>query len=318
MEHILPIKGNPKYEMLTILGPTATGKTRIAAKLAAVLGGEIISADSRQVYKYMDIGTGKDLNEYKVDDVLIPYHLIDIAEATEEYNIFRFKTDFNRTLEKIKQNERLPILVGGTGLYLSVILQNYMLHEANFSEKREKELEAKTVEELKKILSDLKPVQHNTTDLIEKSRLIKAIQIEESIKQKPVNDSQSILSLNIGINPGREEIKERITHRLQKRLDEGMIDEVKNLLDKGVSHEKLNFFGLEYKFISLYLRGELNYNDMYKKLNSAIHNFAKRQMTWFRKMEKEGVIIHWFDGKDYNQILNFVNQNIGDYASSSG
>ncbi|MGD8307173.1 MAG: tRNA (adenosine(37)-N6)-dimethylallyltransferase MiaA [Ignavibacteria bacterium] len=318
MEHNLPIKGNPKYEMLTILGPTATRKTGIAAKLALELGGEIISADSRQVYKYMDIGTGKDLNEYKIDDVLIPYHLIDIAEPTEEYNIFRFKTDFNRALKKIKQNEHLPILVGGTGLYLSVILQNYLLQKADFSEKRQEELGNKTVEQLKKILLDLKPVQHNTTDLINKNRIIRAIQIEESIKIKSVKDSQSISSLNIGINPGREEIKKRITHRLQKRLDEGMIDEVKNLLDKGVSHEKLNFFGLEYKFLSLYLRGELNYNDMYQKLNSAIHKFAKRQMTWFRKMEKEGVIINWFDGSDYKQILNFVNQNISDYAGSAG
>jgi tRNA dimethylallyltransferase len=295
-----------KFEMITILGPTATGKTRVAAQLAFELSGEIISADSRQVYKYMNIGTGKDIDDYNVNDISIPYHLIDIAEPADEYNIFQFKSDFNDAFIKIKKNGNLPFLVGGTGLYLSVILQNYPLQKAEFSEKRKNELEIKDIEELREILLNLKPVQHNTTDMIDKNRIITAIQIEESIQNRKSKRSSVVSSLNIGIKPEREEIKRRITDRLKKRLDEGMIDEVKNLLKIGISHDKLKFFGLEYKFISLYLCGELNYNDMYQKLNSAIHSFAKRQTTWFRKMEREGVIINWFDGKDYKKILTFM------------
>jgi tRNA dimethylallyltransferase len=295
-----------KFEMITILGPTATGKTRVAAQLAFELSGEIISADSRQVYKYMNIGTGKDIDDYNVNDISIPYHLIDIAEPADEYNIFQFKSDFNDAFIKIKKNGNLPFLVGGTGLYLSVILQNYPLQKAEFSEKRKNELEIKDIEELREILLNLKPVQHNTTDMIDKNRIITAIQIEESIQNRKSKRSSVVSSLNIGIKPEREEIKRRITDRLKKRLDEGMIDEVKNLLKIGISHDKLKLFGLEYKFISLYLCGELNYNDMYQKLNSAIHSFAKRQTTWFRKMEREGVIINWFDGKDYKKILTFM------------
>jgi len=317
MGNIQSKKNYSSYDMLTILGPTATGKTSIGVKLARDLGGEIISADSRQVYRHMDIGTGKDLDEYKIDNISIPYHLIDIAEPTEEYNIFRFKSDFNIAFKEIKAKGKLPLLVGGTGLYLSVILQKYSLQKADFSEVRKNELENKTIEELHEILLNLKPSQHNTTDLIDKNRIIKAIQVEESIQSKLNKNSPAISSLNIGINPGREEVKSRITNRLKKRLKAGMIDEVENLLKIGVSHDKLKFFGLEYKFISLYLCGELNYNDMYQKLNSAIHNFAKRQMTWFRKMERENVTIHWFDGKNYNQILNFIQENPGEYARSS-
>jgi tRNA dimethylallyltransferase len=318
MESIGNKKNNSEYELITILGPTATGKTSLATKLASELKGEIISADSRQVYKYMDIGTGKDINKYTVNNISIPYHLINIADPTEEYNIFRFKSDFNDAYKKINAGGKLPILVGGTGLYLSVVLQKYSLQKADFSEKRKIELESKTIEELRDILLKLQSVQHNTTDLINKSRIIKAIQIEESIHSKLNKNSASISSLNIGIKPERNEIKKRITQRLKERIEEGMIEEVENLLKIGVSHDKLKFFGLEYKFISLYLCGELNFNDMYQKLNSAIHQFAKRQMTWFRKMEREGVIFNWFDGKDHKQILNFIKQNIGNYARSSG
>jgi tRNA dimethylallyltransferase len=315
MGNIQSKKNYSSYDMLTILGPTATGKTSIGVKLARDLGGEIISADSRQVYRHMDIGTGKDLDDYNIDNISIPYHLIDIAEPAEEYNIFRFKSDFNNAFKEIKVRGNLPLLVGGTGLYLSVILQKYSLQKADFSEERKNELENKSIKELREILLNLKPAQHNTTDLIDKNRIIKAIQVEESIQSKLNKNSPAISSLIIGINPGREEVKRRITNRLKKRLEAGMIDEVENLLKIGVSHDKLKFFGLEYKFISLYLCGELNYNDMYQKLNSAIHNFAKRQMTWFRKMERENVTIHWFDGK--NQILNFIKENLGEYARSS-
>lgn len=296
------------FNLITILGPTATGKTKLAAFLASKLNGEIISADSRQVYKFMDIGTGKDLSDYIVDGNSVPYHLINIAEPTEEFNLYRFKKDFFKAFEKIKVAGKLPFLVGGTGMYLSAILQNYKLNKADFSQYRITELENYSEEKLREILISLNPKQHNITDLIDKERTIKAILVEEANRFDENQDKASVSSLTIGIKLDRDEIKRRITARLKKRLDEGMIDEVKNLLDMGISHNKLSFFGLEYKFISQYLKDELNYNDMYQKLNSAIHSFAKRQMTWFRKMEREGVKIKWFDGKDYNEVLNFINE----------
>jgi len=305
------------FNLVTLIGPTATGKTKLAAFLAKQLNGEIISADSRQVYKYMDIGTGKDLNDYLVDNINIRYHLINIAEPTEEYNLYRFKSDFYKAFEKIKASENLPFLVGGTGMYLSAILQNYKLREADLSNNRISELENYSEEKLRGILLSIKPKQHNITDLVSKERIIKAILIEEA-NQFENNQSQDyIYSLNIGIKLERIEIKKRITYRLKKRLEEGMIEEVKNLLDMGISHNKLSFFGLEYKFISQYLLGELNYNDMFQKLNSAIHSFAKRQMTWFGKMEREGVTISWFDGKDYDAVLRFIRERMEKNAKPS-
>jgi len=303
------LKDEPtNFNLVALLGATATGKTKLAAFLAKELNGEIISADSRQVYKYMDIGTGKDLSDYIVDIINVPYHLINIAEPTEEYNLYRFKSDFYQSFEKIKTAGKMPFLVGGTGMYLSAILQNYKLRKADLSQKRIEELENCSEEKLREILLNIKPKQHNITDLITKERIIKAILIEEANQFENIQSQNPISSLNIGINLERNEIKRRITIRLKKRLDEGMIDEVKNLSDMGITHNKLSFFGLEYKFISQHLRGELNYNDMYQKLNSAIHSFAKRQMTWFRKMEREGVNINWFDGKDYNAVLSFIKE----------
>jgi len=298
------------YDLITILGPTATGKTRLATHLANYFKGEIISADSRQVYKFMDIGTGKDLDEYIIEGTSIPFHLIDIAEPIDEYNLYRFKKDFKNAYNKIRENNNFPFLVGGTGLYLSSILQNYNLKESVQSRERIKELEKLPEEELRKILLRLNPAQHNTTNLINNDRIIKAILIAESNDQETYERKELITSLNIGIKLERTEIKKRMTERLKKRLDEGMIDEVKNLLKMGVTNEKLSFFGLEYKYIALYLNGELNYNDMFQKLNSAIHNFAKRQMTWFRKMEREGVKINWFDSGDYKTILMFIEKRI--------
>jgi tRNA dimethylallyltransferase len=306
------------FNLVTLLGPTATGKTKLAAFLAKELNGEIISADSRQVYKYMDIGTGKDLSDYIVDNINVPYHLINIAEPTEEYNLYRFKSDFYQTFEKIKASGKLPFLVGGTGMYLSAILENYKLLKADLSENRIDELENYSEEKLRGILLSRKPKQHNITDLINKERIIKAILIEEANQFENIQSVDSISSLNIGIKLERNEIKKRITDRLKKRLEEGMIDEIKNLLDMGISHNKLSFFGLEYKFISQYVGGKINYNDMYQKLNSAIHSFAKRQMTWFRKMEREGVNISWFDGKDYEAILNFIRERMEKNAKPSG
>ena len=306
MEHTRHKDEQTNFNLVTLLGPTATGKTKLAGYLAKELNGEIISADSRQVYKFMDIATGKDLSDYIVGNINVPYHLINIAEPTEEYNLYRFKSDFLRAFEKIKISGKLPFLVGGTGMYLSAILQNYNLHKADLSQNRIGELKNLSEEKLREILLSIRPKQHNVTDLINKERIIKAILIEEANQFENIQSDHFISSLNIGIKLERKLIKKRITDRLKKRLDEGMIDEVRNLLDMGITHKKLAFFGLEYKFISQYLREELNYNDMYQKLNSAIHSFAKRQMTWFRKMEREGVKINWFDGSDYNAVLSFI------------
>lgn len=294
-------------DLITILGPTASGKTKIGVQLAADFNCEIISADSRQVYKRMDIGTGKDLNEFHSKN--IPYHLIDIAEPNEEYNLFRFTNDFYSAFDLIKSRNKMPILVGGTGLYLSAILQTYKLPEVHNYKKNH--LDSLSVEELRKILVELKPLQHNVTDLINKERLIQAILVEKS----RVNDhkySPQLHSIIIGIKLSREEIKRRITERLKQRLVQGMVEEVKRLLQEGISEDKLNFFGLEYKFVGQYVQGKLNYNDMFQKLNSAIHSFAKRQMTWFRKMEREGVEINWFSPERYVEINKFIKNRLGD------
>jgi len=294
-----------KYDLITILGPTAVGKTKLAAKLAFRFNGEIISADSRQVYKGMNIGTGKDYNDYFVNGNKVNYHLIDIVEPYEEFNLFLFKEYFLKSFEDIKGRDKLPFLVGGSGLYLSSILQKYDLQKADFESDEYDYLKLQSHENLKEQLKELNSGLHNTTDLKEKERTIKAIILEKT-KNLTSKLSTEVNSLNIGIKLSREEIKSRITQRLNERLEAGMVDEVKKLIDSGISYERLNFFGLEYKYISMHIRGELNYNDMFQKLNSAIHNFAKRQMTWFRKMEKEGIKIYWIDGQDYENAVNII------------
>ncbi len=327
-----------KFNLITILGPTATGKTKLAVQLADCFNGDIISADSRQVYRGMNIGTGKDLSEYYIDGRQIPYHLIDIIEPTEEFNLFSFQQGFYKSFDEIKSKNKLPFLVGGTGLYLSSVLQKYTLGKADF-EKEKQILSSYSDDELRDILKDLNPSLHNTTDLNDRERIIKAIAVSKSLVESssghfdsdlsgeksensftkdfsvtslPRNDKEKVVnSLVIGVNLSRDEIKKRITARLKKRLDEeGMIDEVKTLMDSGVSYDKMIFFGLEYKFIAKYLTGELNKNDMFQKLNSAIHSFAKRQMTWFRKMEKEGVVINWIDGPDFNKTKALIEMRI--------
>ncbi|MCG6914588.1 tRNA (adenosine(37)-N6)-dimethylallyltransferase MiaA [bacterium BMS3Abin03] len=297
------------FNLITILGPTATGKTKLAARLANELNGEIISSDSRQVYKYMNIGTGKDLKDYIVKGQTISYHLIDIAEPTEEYNLYRFTIDFYNAYNKIKEKKKTPFLVGGTGLYVSSIIQNYKLKQADFNSLRREELEELSEPQLRELLLNLKPNPHNITDQTEKERIIKAILIEESNSDALPKNIQPPNSLNIGIKLERDEIRKRITKRLEERLNEGMIKEVKDLLKRGVTFEKLAYFGLEYKYLGLYLEGKLSYNEMFQKLNTAIHRFAKRQMTWFRKMEREGVKINWFEGKDFNIVLSFIKEN---------
>lgn len=297
------------YNLITILGPTAAGKTKLAARLAKEFDGEIISADSRQVYCGMDIGTGKDFEDYIVNGNKIPFHLIDIIDPAEEFDLYKFNELFYKSFNEIRERSRLPFLVGGTGLYINSILQGYRLRKAAFSPESIKLLRKFSIEELREKLSGLNPALHNTTDLLDKERLIKAIIIAEST-DKNIPERPEINSFTIGIALPRAEIKRRITERLKKRLQTGMIEEVKKLLQNGITHDKLIFLGLEYKYISLYLQGKLNYNDMFLKLNSAIHNFAKRQVTWFRKMEKEGTKINWINGPDFEEAKSIIEKSI--------
>jgi tRNA dimethylallyltransferase len=293
-----------KFDFITILGPTATGKTKLAVQLTNYFNGEIISADSRQVYRGMNIGTGKDLSEYFFKGQQIPYHLIDVIDPTEEFDLYTFQKLFYKTFEEIKKRQKLPFLVGGTGLYLSSILQSYNLSKADF-ETHKQSLSSYSDDALRNILKGINPKLHNTTDLEDRERIIKAIAVSKSQQER--NEKKKINSVVIGINLPRDEIKKRITTRLKKRLnEEGMIEEVKTLMDSGVTYDKMLFFGLEYKFIAQYLKGELNKNDMFQKLNSAIHTYAKRQMTWFRKMEREGVAINWIDGPDFNKAKELI------------
>jgi tRNA dimethylallyltransferase len=292
------IKDKSKINLITILGPTATGKTGIAANLAAKLGTEIISADSRQVYRGMDLGTGKDYEDYFVNGVEVPSHLVDIEDAGVHYNVYRFQTDFLKVFEEIKSRNKLPVLCGGSGLYLEAVLKNYRLIEVPPNKELRKELDGKSLEELTEILKQLKPELHNHTDVETDRRAVRAIEIEKYYAENPKVDSSypEIQSLNIGIDFDREMRRERITIRLKQRLEEGMLDEVQKLLDSGLTPEQLIYYGLEYKFLTLHLIGELSYDEMFRKLEIAIHQFAKRQMTWFRGMEKRGTKIHWING----------------------
>ncbi|NDW18346.1 tRNA (adenosine(37)-N6)-dimethylallyltransferase MiaA [Dysgonomonas sp. 216] len=282
------------FELITILGPTASGKTGFACKLAYDLNSEIISGDSRQVYKTMDIGTGKDLDDYTVNGKQIPYHLIDICEAGEKYNIYEYQHDFHKAYTDIKQRNILPVLCGGSGLYIESVLRGYSLVNVPENKNLRKELEGKSLEELSKILGSYKQL-HNSTDIDTAQRAIRAIEIEAYKKDNPLeqNEYPPINSLIIGIDIEREARRAKISKRLKARLEEGMIDEVRSILDKGVAPEDLIYYGLEYKYITLHILGKLSYNEMYSQLEIAIHQFAKRQMTWFRGMEKRGLTIHW-------------------------
>jgi len=287
-----------KYNLLTILGPTATGKTGLAAHLAARLNGEVISADSRQVYRGMDLGTGKDYEDYFVNGVEVPSHLVDIEDAGIHYNVYRFQTDFIQVFNEIQSRNKFPVLCGGSGLYLEAVLKNYRLIEVPPNKALRKELEGKTLEELTEILRNMKPRLHNETDVETDRRAIRAIEIEKYYAENPQEESEmpDIKSLNVGIDFDRNMRRERISKRLKQRLDEGMLDEVQKLLDSGLTPEQLIYYGLEYKFLTLHLIGELTYDEMFRQLEIAIHQFAKRQMTWFRGMEKRGTKIHWING----------------------
>ncbi|HED07798.1 MAG TPA: tRNA (adenosine(37)-N6)-dimethylallyltransferase MiaA, partial [Ignavibacteria bacterium] len=282
------------YNLITILGPTAVGKTNLGVKLANKFNGEIISADSRQVYKGMNIGTGKDLNEYRINKTKIQYHLIDIIKPEDEFNLFEFIKHFNSAFTEIRDRNKTPIMVGGTGLYVSSILQKYNLSKTDFNDGYIEQLKKMSTEKLVSILKKLNSKLHNTTDLLDRERIIKAIAVEKS-KLKNEKITSNVNSFNIGIFLSRDKIKEKIKLRLKHRLENGMIEEVECLMKSGITYNRLMLFGLEYKFIAMYLKGELNYNDMFQKLNSAINSFAKRQMTWFRKMEREGCVINWIE-----------------------
>lgn len=284
------------YELITILGPTASGKTDFACHLAYYLDTEIISGDSRQVYRSMDIGTGKDLGDYTVNEKNIPYHLIDIREAGDKYNIFEYQHDFHNVFTDIKNRGKMPILCGGSGLYIESVLRGYSLVNVPENKELRKQYENHSLEELTEMLAGYKAL-HNTTDVDTAQRAIRAIEIEEYKKQHPLeqNEFLPVRSLVIGVDIDRELRRRKISKRLKARLEEGMIEEIQGILDKGVPPEDLIYYGLEYKYVTLYLLKQLSYKEMFSQLEIAIHQFAKRQMTWFRGMEKRGIHIHWID-----------------------
>jgi tRNA dimethylallyltransferase len=289
---------NSKYNLITILGPTASGKTAVAAKIAAMLDGEVISADSRQVYRDMDMGTGKDYSDYTVDAQIIPYHLIDIVDAGSEYNVFEFQKDFLKVFAEILERGKLPVMCGGSGLYLEAVLKNYKLIQVPLNVSLREKLTEKPLTKLTEILKTYKNYLHNQTDIENEKRAIRAIEIEEYYLSHPEIDTgmPEIRSLVVGVKFDRQSRRKKITTRLRQRLKDGMLDEVKQLLDSGLTPEQLTYYGLEYKFMTQHLTGQLTYQEMFEGLNVAIHQFAKRQMTWFRRMEKQGTEIHWLDG----------------------
>ena len=292
--------------LVVILGPTASGKTHLAAKLAYDLHGEIISADSRQVYKNMDIGTGKDLNQYIINDRQIPYHLIDIVAPENEFNLFEFQNRFYKIFGELIEKKILPVLVGGTGLYLESVLTGYNMPYAPMDQELRKDLNRKSKDELQKMLLALKPQLHNKTDLEDSERLIRAIEIERARSTKDQTQKPDLDAVVFGIRWERSKLRQRITVRLKERLEQGMIEEVMNLHTAGLTWTKLESFGLEYRFISQYLQRKITFDEMKNKLNTAIHQFAKRQETWFRRMEKKGIVINWLQSNDYSLLKESV------------
>jgi len=285
------------YDLLVIAGPTASGKTSLAVAIADTVGGEIISADSRQVYRGMDIGTGKDYADYNINGRTIPYHLIDIADPGYKYNVFEYQLDFSKVLNDLKSRNVFPVICGGSGMYIDSIVTGYKMFEVPPDAGLRARLEKKSMEELTEILKTYRKL-HNVTDIDTKKRVIRAIEIEHFHKSGKEKHTQfpTPKSLIVGVMIDREVRRKRITSRLKQRLENGMVDEVRRLLDKGVSQESLIYYGLEYKFITLYLAGKMAYDEMVSSLEIAIHQFAKRQMTWFRGMERKGTKIHWING----------------------
>lgn len=304
-----------KYDLITIIGPTASGKTPLAANLADRLHTEIISGDSRQVYRRMDLGTGKDLVDYIVDGRPVPYHLIDIVEPGSKYNVFEYQRDFLKAYQEIIAKGKIPVLCGGTGMYIESVLKGYRLLPVPENPELRASLEGKSLEELTKILQNYKKL-HNSTDIDTAKRAIRAIEIEEYYKQQPpeYREFPTLKSLIIGVDINRELRREKITRRLKQRLEEGMIEEVRGLLAEGIHPDDLIYYGLEYKFLTQHVIGELTYDEMFLQLETAIHQFAKRQMTWFRGMERRGFTIHWLDAtlpmeEKTEQIINLISTN---------
>ena len=303
-----------EYNLLTILGPTAGGKTAVAARMAYLLEGEVISADSRQVYRGMDLGTGKDLDDYVVNGKKIHYHLIDLVDPGYKYNVYEYQHDFISVFYDLQKRNKFPVLCGGSGMYIEAIVKGYQLIRVPVNEKLRAGLEYKTDDELVTILSSYKTL-HNKTDIDTRKRMIRAIEIEAYYAEHPQaeNDFPDITPLLVGVRFDRKSQRQRITQRLYQRLDQGMIEEVSQLLEQGTAVEDLLYYGLEYKFITLYLTGKLTRDEMFRKLETAIHQFAKRQMTWFRRMERNGFKIHWLDGyapmhEKTNRILELLNR----------
>lgn len=287
-----------KYDLIVVLGPTASGKTALAAGLADQLGGEIISADSRQVYRGMDIGTGKDKDDYRVNGRHIPYHLIDIVEPGARYNVYEFQKDFLKAYNGIRERGKWPVLCGGTGLYIEAVLKGYRLIPVPPDPELREELNHRSLDELVEILRSESRHLHNTTDLTSKKRAIRAIEIARYYGAHPEADIAfpQIRPFILGVKYDRPVQRRRITERLKQRLETGMVDEVRGLQEKGLQRDELEYYGLEYRYVGRYLEGELSYDEMFTQLNTAIHQFAKRQMTWFRRMERNGFVIHWLDG----------------------
>ena len=293
------------YDLITVLGPTASGKTRFAVQLADRLGAEIISGDSRQVYRRMDLGTGKDLDDYRIGDRNVPYHLIDIVEPGTKYNVFEYQRDFLEAYNDIHRRGRKAVLCGGTGLYIESVLRAYRLSPVPQNPELRERLADKSLEELTALLATYKSL-HNTTDVDTAQRAIRAIEIEEYYRQTPLDRRPfpKIESLTLGVDVNREVRRERISQRLRKRLDEGMCGEVERLLAEGIKPEDLIYYGLEYKYVTLYVTGQITFDEMAQQLEIAIHQFAKRQMTWFRGMERRGTPILWIRlGEDLDKTL---------------
>ena len=293
------------YDLITVLGPTASGKTRFAVQLADRLGAEIISGDSRQVYRRMDLGTGKDLDDYRIGDRIVPYHLIDIVEPGTKYNVFEYQRDFLEAYNDIHRRGRKAVLCGGTGLYIESVLRAYRLSPVPQNPELRERLADKSLEELTALLATYKSL-HNTTDVDTAQRAIRAIEIEEYYRQTPLDRRPfpKIESLTLGVDVSREVRRERISQRLRKRLDEGMCGEVERLLAEGIKPEDLIYYGLEYKYVTLYVTGQITFDEMAQQLEIAIHQFAKRQMTWFRGMERRGTPILWIRlGEDLDETL---------------
>lgn len=284
--------------LIVILGPTASGKTRLAARLARALGSEIISADSRQVYRGMDIGTGKDREAFLVDGVSVPVHLIDIRDPWEEFSVFDYQKSFFTVYSALREKGMVPILAGGTGLYLDAVIRRYHLPVAPVDPELRSTLSGMDREGLVRRLQSLRPSLHNTTDLADRERLVRAIEIAERVGDPacPADALAEMAPFIIGIRWDRDTLRKRITRRLEERLDQGMVDEVRRLNAAGLTFERMEAFGLEYRYVGRYLRGTMTYEEMVRELNTRIHQYAKRQMTWFRRMERLGIVIHWLEG----------------------